>query len=345
VSVADPPLPGLPPWPGQPIRVATIPFSDPYVDAVLPADVVRVGPSGRPSPWLDSGHLTAHAADVDVVHLHTGYDHLDQEELESWTETVRRLGIPLVVTVHDLPDPVQPGADRTSAHLAAALATAEVVLTLTPGAADLVADRYGRTAIVVACPSLTVPDPLLGAERGLVGVRLGPVTAAAPDPARLVRAALSGAVSGGGRLRVLAELPDGESLEPDVEELATRGAVELVRCSPEDRAAQLQQLHVAVLPEVCGTHSRDLEVCRDVGTRVVAPRCGWFAEQWSEVVTYGTDDVGGPDPVSLAAAVSAALTPPMLRPADRAWRLEQAAAVARVHRDVYVQVAGDRTWV
>jgi len=31
---------------------------------------------------------------------------------------------------------------------------AEVVLTLTPGAADLVADRYGRTAIVVACPSI-----------------------------------------------------------------------------------------------------------------------------------------------------------------------------------------------
>jgi hypothetical protein len=35
----------------------------------------------------------------------------------------------------------------------------------------------------------------------------------------------------------------------------------------------------------------------------------------------------------------------MPRPADRAWRDEQAAAVGRVHRDVYVQVAGDRSRV
>jgi hypothetical protein len=323
--------------------VATIPFSDdPYVDAVLPPDVARVGPSGTPSPWLDTWHLAAHAADVDVVHLHTGYDHLDPAELECWTETVRRLGVPLVVTVHDLPDEARPGAARSAARLSVALAAAEVVLTLTPGAADQVAERYGRTAIVVACPSLAVPDPELGAERGLVGLRLGPATA--PDPVGLVRAALSGAVSGGGRLRVLAELRNGESPEPGVQELAAGGEIELVRCDPGDRTAQFQQLHVAVLPEVCGTHSRDLEVCRDVGTRVVAPRCGWFTEQWSEVVPYGTDEQGGPDPVSLAAAVSAALTRPMPRPADRTWRREQAAAVARVHRDVYAQVAGDRAW-
>jgi hypothetical protein len=35
----------------------------------------------------------------------------------------------------------------------------------------------------------------------------------------------------------------------------------------------------------------------------------------------------------------------MPRPADRAWRREQAAAVARVHAAVYAQVAGDRSWV
>jgi len=126
--------------------------------------------------------------------------------------------------------------------------------------------------------------------------------------------------------------------------LAARGMLEIVRCWPKDRPAQFQQMHVAVLPERHGAHSRDLEVCRDVGTRVVAPRSGWFTEQWSEVVPYGTDIDGAPDPVSLAASVSAALTPAMPRPADRAWRREQAAAVARVHREVYAQVAGDRSW-
>lgn len=338
-SVADPPLPELPPWPGQAIQVASVPFSDPYVDAVLPDDVVRVGPSGEPSPWLESWHLVAHTQDIDVVHLHVGshvgMTHLSPAELECWTENVRRLDVPLVVTVHDVP--IAGTADHT--RLAAVLETAEVVLTLTPGAADEIAERFGRTAIVVACPSLVAPDPALGAERGLVGVRLRPGTAAGPEAVELVRAALCGALSGGGRLRVLVDALDEPGAE--IAKLAERGEVDQVRCGPLDRPAQLQQLHVAVLPEPRGAHSRDLEVCRDVGTRVVAPRGGWFTEQWSDVVPYGTDDDGAPDPVSLAASVSAALTAPMPRPADRNWRREQAAAVARVHRDVYAQVVGD----
>jgi hypothetical protein len=35
----------------------------------------------------------------------------------------------------------------------------------------------------------------------------------------------------------------------------------------------------------------------------------------------------------------------MPRPADRAWREEQRAAVRQVHADVYAQVAADRSWV
>ena len=56
-------------------------------------------------------------------------------------------------------------------------------------------------------------------------------------------------------------------------------------------------------------------------------------------------DMDGLDPVSLTAAVSVALTRPMPRPADRAWRAEQAEAVRRVHAEVYAQVAADRSWV
>jgi hypothetical protein len=77
----------------------------------------------------------------------------------------------------------------------------------------------------------------------------------------------------------------------------------------------------------------------------VAPTCGWFADQWSEVVSYGNDEERGLDAVSLTGAVAAALTGPMPRPADRVWRNEQRAAVARVHHEVYAQVAADRSWV
>jgi hypothetical protein len=342
---AETPPPG-PPIEGGRIRVATIPYADPYVEAVLPEGAVRVGPGRDPSPWLDAAYLTAHAADVDVLHLHTGTGGVAEAADECWSEAVRRAGVPLVVTVHQVHDPAQPpGAGRTADeddHLAAVLATAEVVLTPTPGAADAIAERFGRTAIVVAYPSMAVPDPGLGAERGLVGLRLGPSTVGVGNEAALVRAALSGAVSGGGRLRVLVDTAG--SFDADVRELAARGDLELVEHRREEWAAQLQQLHVAVLPERCGTHSRDLEICRDVGTRVVAPSCGWFADQWSEVVSYCDDEQGGLDPLSLAAAVSVALTRPMLLPSDRGWRAEQLAAVRRVHAEVFAQVAGDRSW-
>jgi hypothetical protein len=327
---------------GTRIRVATVPYADAYVDAVLPPAVVRVGPDADPSPWLDATYLAAHAGEVDVLHLHGGWRHRSVPEMEEWTAAVRRAGVPLVVTVHDLRDAGARSPARHDAQLATVLDTAEVVLTLTPGAADDIADRFGRTAIVVAHPSIAAPLADVGAERGLVGVLLGPPSPALPDPEAVVRAALSGAFSGGGRLRVL--FPDGGAVPAGIAELAAAGAAELVRCTAGDRTAALQELHVAVLAERCGTHSRDLEVCRDVGTRVVAPSCGWFAHQWSEVVTYVNDEERGLDAVSLTGAVTAALARPMPRPEDRQWRAAQREAVQRVHAEVYAQVAADRTW-
>jgi hypothetical protein len=343
VSAPGPAGPAAPP-----IRVAAVPAVDAYVDAVRPDGVVAIGPDVEPSPWFDAAYLTAHADAVDVLHVHGGYRRLPASALECWTETVRRLGIPLVLTVHQLREPADRSRVRHDAHLAALTATAEVVLTLTDGAADEIAERYGRTAIVVAHPTVAVPVPDLGAERGLVGLVLRGHSPAVPDPLGLVRAALSGAVSGGGRLRVLLGVPrNPDDAVPGISALADDGAVELVVPGAADAAwtAALQQLHVAVLAERCGTHSRDLEVCRDVGTRVVAPSCGWFSDQWSDVVTYGNDEEGDLDPVSLSVAVGAALTRPMPRPADPAWREEQRAAVQRVHAQVYASVAADRARV
>ncbi|MFW3171747.1 glycosyltransferase [Geodermatophilus sp. CPCC 206100] len=319
------------------IRVVTVPHTDAYVDAVLPAGVLRAGPAHEPSPWLDPAYLAAHASGVDVVHVHSGYAHLPEDEMVSWTETVRRTGLPLVTTVHQLRDPTSASPRRYEAHLAALLATAEVVLTLTPGAADDIAERFGRTAIVVAHPSIVTPVPGLGAERGLVGLALRGHGPAVPDAAGVVRAALAGAVNGGGRLRVL--LADGVEPPPVP---AAADTLEYVPLKVEAWPEQLQELHAAVLPEQCGTHSRDLEICRDVGTRVVAPSCGWFADQWSDVVVYDSDEERGFDPVSLDAAVAAALTRPAPRPADRSWRDAQRAAIQDVHAQVYAQVVADR---
>ena len=47
------------------MRVATVPCGSAYADAVLPLDVVHVGPACGPSPWLDSAYLADHAFDID----------------------------------------------------------------------------------------------------------------------------------------------------------------------------------------------------------------------------------------------------------------------------------------
>ncbi|GAB4080775.1 glycosyltransferase family 4 protein [Modestobacter muralis] len=334
----------------RPVRVATVPFATPYLDAVLPAGVVRVGPEASPSPWLDADHLLAHAADVDVLHLHGGFDHLTVPEMEAWTAAVRRSGVPLVVTVHDLlPRESAEGTllpARHRNHLRALLATAEVVLTLTPGAADEIADRFGRTAIVVAHPSLAPPTPGVGRETRLVGLHLGRLGPQVHDPLGLVRATLSGAVSGGGRLRVDVH-PDVDLAArlPELLELAEGGQLEVARsweAGPAGWVRHLQELHVSVLPWWGGSHSDWVELCRDAGTRAVVPAGGWQGQQWSDVVLYGNDPRAGLDGASLTSAVVAALTRPAPGRVDHAWRSEQRAAVRRLHAQVYEQVAADQ---
>ena len=89
---------------GGPIRVATIPHErSPTSDAVLPPDAVRRGAAGDPVAWLDVAHLEAHADEIDVLHLHSGDAHVAAVAVQCWAETVRRLGLPLVVTVHRVP--------------------------------------------------------------------------------------------------------------------------------------------------------------------------------------------------------------------------------------------------
>jgi hypothetical protein len=338
----------------RPLRLATVPFRTPYGDAVLPEDVVRVGPDADPSPWLDRRHLAAHADELDVLHVLGGYEHLTVPEMDAWTAAVRRAGVPLVLTVHDLvavegaDSGTHPGAARTRAraHLRALLATAEVVLTLTPGAADEIAEHFGRTAIVVAHPSLAAPTAGIGRETRLVGLHLGGLGPEVAEPLELVRAALSGAVSGGGRLRVDVH-PDVDLAVrlPELLALADAGDLELVRSRPDsagDWVRHLQVLHVSVVPQRSRTHSAWIELCRDAGTRVVVPGGGRQQEQWSDVVVYGNDPATGLDTASLASAVVAALTRPAPARVDPARRAEQLAAVRRVHAQVYDQVAADR---
>src|SRR5206468_2013009 len=71
--------------------------------------------------------------------------------------------------------------------------------------------------------------------------------------------------------------------------------------SDEELWAYLENLDVSVLPYRFGTHSGWLEACHDLGTTVIAPSCGYFAEQ-RPCLRYRHDEEGF-DPGSLQDAV------------------------------------------
>lgn len=327
-----------------------MPPRHPYVSAVLPEDAVAVRPgrvSGwEPDPFFDLARVAAWAAEIDVVHLHFGYDHLVPAQAQAWVAACDRAGLPLVLTVHDLRNPHHPDRGGHDAVLSVLVPAASAVLTLTRAAAADLAARFGRPALVVPHPTLV--DPARTADvvtqPGLVALHLKSLRTNVPDPVAVAAAAHAGAVRAGGRLEVdlhPAALADRrlDGLEALV---AASGAGLIVRVHErfDDLALEryLRRAHVSVLPYRWGTHSGWLELARDLGTRTVAPSCGHYAEQWSDVVAYGYDEEHGLAAAGLAAAVAAALRAPAPDPADRALRLAEAAQVRSTHARTYAAV-------
>lgn len=335
----------------DPVRLLSIPARHPYVDAVRPADALAVRPrrarGWEPDPALVPDGVPGAdgwARETDVVHLHFGYDHCDAATLRAWTDAVRRAGVALVVTVHDLRNPHHADPAAHDAALGVLVRAADAVLTLTPGAAAQVQARFDRAATVVPHPALADPrrtEHLL-TEVGLVLVPLKSLRRNVADPVDVVAAVARGAARSGGRVRV--------DVHPEVErdprlqglgDVVRQGPVEVVRHDryADDRLeALVRRAHVTVLPYRWGTHSGWLELSRDLGTRVVAPSGGHYGDQAPDVLTYGYDEEHGLDPGSLADAVALACAQPPPPPLDPAWREEQREWLRDQHARLYARV-------
>jgi hypothetical protein len=106
--------------------------------------------------------------------------------------------------------------------------------------------------------------------------------------------------------------------------------------SDEELWDYLESIDVSVLPYRYGTHSGWLEACRDLGTAVVAPDCGYYADQ-GPVHGFHLNE-NGLDADSLRAAVRAAFLagpPEPLRPSIRA---AQRRAIAATHAEIYSEL-------
>lgn len=331
--------------PAEPVRLVSIPPRHAYVDAVRPVGTCAVHPervSGfDPDPLFRPGALAAVADDADLVHLHFGFDTLTADEARAWTQELRAAGLPLVLTAHDLRNPHHDHRAPHDAVLAELIPAAAALITLTKGAATEIEARFGRTAVVLAHPSLVdaARTAEIETEPGLVTLHLKSLRRNLREPDRLARAAARGAVRAGGRLQVdlHPELAD----DPRVATIRRLDAVEVVvhpRFDDLDLERYLRRAQVSVLPHRWGTHSGWLELARDLGTRIVAGTGGYYAEQWPEVVSYRHDERHGLDEDSLADAVFRALDQPPVAPADRAERAAEADRIRAAHARLYADL-------
>ena len=305
-----------------------------------------------PDPFFAPALVAAWAVEIDVVHLHFGYDHLDPAAARAWLEALAAARLPLVLTVHDLRNPHHEERSRHDGLLDLLVPAAAAVLTLTGAAAAELRSRYGRDVRVAPHPTLV--DPSLAAdvvtEPGLVALHLKSLRTNVVEPLGVVAAAAEGAALADGRLEVdvhpaaLAD-PRLAGLDALVREHGGGRLAVRVHERFDDLALEryLRRAHATVLPYRWGTHSGWLELARDLGTRVVAPSCGHYAAQWPEVVTYTADEERGLDPASLRDAVAAALRIPPPAPAPREARLAEAVRVRAAHAEVYAQVRAGRT--
>lgn len=349
------------------IRVASIPAGNVYVrhlahpdrtdgverlPDVPPADGRRVPGGWWPPVMLDADWILANRHAFDIFHVHFGFDGKTATELEGAALALRAIGVPLVFTLHDLRNPHHRDSALHDEQLDVLVSHAAEVVTLTAGAAQAIAARWGRTAHVQPHPHV-VGRAMLEAPRPartqfVVGVHAKSLRANMDVPA--VAQTLVDVLGELPEARLRIDLhdevscPDSYWFAPDVardlRELASAfGHVELHEHPYfTDQALwdYLLNIDVSVLPYRFGTHSGWLEACYDLGTPVVAPTCGYYSEQ-RPCLSY-THDEAGLDADSLADAVRAAYSQRPGWRADVDGRMRERHRLALWHRAMYEQL-------
>lgn len=352
---------------GSIFRIASVPHGHVYVQhltsvagpsgfvrlpdpaaATLPSGIVRWWPPGMLTPaWI-----TSHLHEFDVFHVQFGFDALSPEELTSVVQALVAGGKPLVYTVHDLRNPHHPDPRAHDEHLNLLIPAASALITLTTGAADAVEHRWGRRPVVLPHPHVVElqhirPRPQRHTNQFVVGVHAKSVRASM-DPGAVVTALLPLRDELPGftlRANVHRDVYEayGDRHDPQLAALLERaardGALELTvhDCYNDEQLWQyLRSLDVSVLPYRFGTHSGWLEACFDLGTVVVAPTCGFYAQQ-RPCLSYRHDEQEL-DAESLRHAVRTAYRDRPAWQATEAGRRQEREELAQAHHDLYQAV-------
>jgi glycosyltransferase involved in cell wall biosynthesis len=352
---------------GRLLTVASVPSSHVYVRHLSPASgpalVRRLADPDPDSPgrstvekWWPPVMLRpewVREHDVDVFHLQFGFDACSPEDLAGLVASLRETGTPYVHTVHDLRNPHHTSRAAHDAQLDVLLPAADAIVTLTPGAAAEIRRRWGRDAVVLPHPHVVELDTAarIRAQRAReprgtfrIGLHVKSLRASM-DPMRILPALVETAralprtvLQVNAHRDVLDD--DGARRDEELASFLRRHAdggdleLEVHDFLPDDELwAYLASLDVSVLPYRFGTHSGWLEACRDLGTTVVAPSCGYFAEQ-GPVLGYVHDEETF-DADSLVAALTRAHEERPRYGASLEERRVQRAGVAEAHERLY----------
>ncbi len=326
------------------LRVRSVPAAHPYVRRIhLDGEGLTRLLADPTIPWwppepLERGWMARHRGEADVVHVHFGFEQRSPDELRAWCDELAEIQLPLVVTVHDLVCPHDPDHRAHRRRLEVLVHRACTVITLTAGAATEIARRFGRRAEVVQHPNLVpLDDPVVATVPGRVLVDLSWGRANMMDPDEVVPPVARAAAACGGRVTVRLRSSHPFHRRRGLGLTSGHHVDVVVDDRLDDRRFHdsMASAHVVVLPYRFGTHSGRLEVCRDVGTRVVTPSHGYYREQWSEAITFDPGTDRADEATSLEGAVRRALAQPAPAPADRRWRSEQARRVHAAHQEIY----------
>jgi hypothetical protein len=260
---------------------------------------------------LQTQWVAQHHREFDLAHLHFGFDAATPADLVNWTAELADRGRPLVLTVHDLTNPHFVDQTRHREHLEVLIAAADELITLTSSAAALIEQQWGRRASVIPHPHV-VPLPELRPQRPttaralVLGVHAKSLRANV-DPLPVLRALDEVAKE---NAQTFIQL----NLHPDVLHRTDERPALLrewlsgkegnrswnIQVHPmftdEQLWRYLRGIDVCVLPYRFGTHSGWLEACVDVGTGVLVPDVGCYADQHGHPSFGRSDDaidIGG----------------------------------------------------
>ena len=191
------------------IRVLSVPSRHVYVDHLADPDgdeVTRLPDPVLPgraeaAPWwppvaLEAQWVLDHADEFDVFHVHFGFDARRRSSCATWSARAAPHGH--AARLHG-PRPAQPAprasALRTTRNSTCWSRPRDALITLTPGAAAVIEERWGRRATVLPHPHV-VDEPALSRPRPVreefvVGVHLKSLRASM-DPLPVVEVAGQG---------------------------------------------------------------------------------------------------------------------------------------------------------